>query len=78
MFDKTTLPTMELTLCSKCASHYYYNKNYWIDRSDLNQQIYEECMICHNPHGFDFKIWDLSTMRKEKSQNCGGVGLWVK
>lgn len=75
MFDITIPPTMELTLCGKCASNYYYDKNYWIERSDPNQHIYEECMICHNQHGFDFKIWNLSIMRKQNSQNCGGAGL---
>lgn len=52
-------PEMEMPLCSFCASFYYENKKYWIERSDSKQKKLDVCMICRNRHGYDFKIWNL-------------------
>lgn len=64
--------TIELTLCSKCASVYFNDKDYFVRRADTAQTVYEECMMCRNPHGYDFFISCKSTMRIEKSHHCGG------
>lgn len=72
MKNKNLLPDIELSLCSKCASVYYNDKNYHIERADITQINYEECMMCRNPHGFDFNIWFKSTLRSERSHHCGG------
>ena len=56
MNNKNLLPDLELTLCSKCAGVYYNDKRYFIERADVTQTIHEECMMCRNPHGFDFNI----------------------
>ena len=57
MSDEERTPDIEISLCSRCASVYYNDKNYLIKRKDFNQTIYEECMMCRNPHGYDFEIW---------------------
>lgn len=72
MINKKTIPDLELSLCSKCASVYYNDKKYQIERADPTQFVYEECMMCKNPHGFDFNIWVKPTLRCEKSHHCGG------
>ena len=72
MSNKNLLPDLELTLCSKCASIYYNDKRCFIQRADLTQIIHEDCMLCSNPHGFDFNIWNKSTLRSEESHHCGG------
>ena len=59
-FTPKKKPDMEITLCSGCASFYYDNKNYWIERINKRQKILDECMICRNKHGYDFKIWKLN------------------
>lgn len=64
--------TLEICLCSKCASVYYELPDYNIQRSNIWQDVLEECTICHNNNGFDFKIWELSTVRRKKSHHCGG------
>lgn len=51
MKNKTLIPDLELSLCPKCASVYYNDRNYYIERTDYTQTIYEECMMCKNPHG---------------------------
>ena len=58
MKKRNQIPDLELSLCSKCASVYYNDKSYFIERADVNQTVYEECMMCRNPHGFDFNIWN--------------------
>lgn len=68
----TKTPNLEICLCSKCASVYYNDKNYYIERADKNQVIYEECMMCKNPRGYDFNIWVKSILQNDKSHNCGG------
>lgn len=72
MKNKTLIPDLELSLCPKCASVYYNDRNYYIERTDYTQTIYEECMMCKNPHGLDFNIWVKPTLRCEKSHHCGG------
>ena len=72
MINKKTIPDLELSLCSKCASVYYNDKKYHIERADQTQIVYEECMMCKNPHGFDFNIWVKPTLRCENSHHCGG------
>lgn len=72
MNNKILLPDLELSLCSKCASVYYNDKRYFIERADITKTKHEECMMCRNPHGFDFNIWDKSTLRSDKSHHCGG------
>ena len=52
-------PDMEITLCPGCASFYYDNKNYWIERINTTQKALDECMICRNRNGYDFRIWKL-------------------
>lgn len=69
---KNQFPDLEISLCSKCASVYYNDKNYFIERSDITQSVFEECMMCRNTHGFDFNIWIKATLRSEKSHHCGG------
>lgn len=69
---KNQRPDLELTLCSKCAGVYYDDRNYFIERTDLTQVVYEECVMCRNPHGYDFKIWAKATLQSKKSHHCGG------
>ena len=59
----TRKPDMELSLCSSCASHYYNNNHYWIERVNLHQYVYEECSICKSRYGYDYKIWDINKNR---------------
>lgn len=70
---KNRIPDLELSLCSKCASVYYNDNRHFIERADLTQTIHEECMMCRNPHGYDFNIWLKSTLQSEKSHHCGGA-----
>lgn len=72
MSYKNQVPDLELSLCSKCAGVYYNDKCYFIERADMYQFEYEECMMCRNPHGYDFNIWIKSTLRNEKLHRCGG------
>lgn len=59
----TRQPDLEVALCSKCASVFYDDTAYWIERADKCQIIHEECMFCKNPHGFDFLIWKKANVR---------------
>ena len=72
MINKKTIPDLELSLCSKCASVYYNDQEYFIERADYTQTIFEECMMCKNPHGLDFNIWVKSTLQSKKTHHCGG------
>ena len=45
MINKKAIPDLELSLCSKCASVYYNDKSYFIERADYTQTIFEECMM---------------------------------
>ena len=56
-------PDLEITLCPKCASVYYSDPSYWIERSDSFQTIHEECMLCKNPHGYNFRIWNNTNVQ---------------
>ena len=69
---RETPPSMELCLCRRCASVYYENSDYFISRSDIGQVVLEACDICMRPHGYDFKIWNLSSLQNEKTHVCGG------
>lgn len=56
-FTPNKKPDIELTLCSNCASFYYTNKNYWIERVNTSQKVLDSCMICKKKNGYDFNIW---------------------
>lgn len=59
---------LEITLCSKCASVYYSNPSCWIERSDPYQTIHKEYMLCKNPHGYDFRIWNNANVQTAKNE----------
>jgi len=65
--DRTMKPTLEMTLCPRCAGVYYNDRTYWIERTDKNQMELEPCTLCSHPHGYDFRIWKLSSVRQTKS-----------
>lgn len=48
----------------------YYNDH--IVRKNLYQDILEPCDICKNPRGYDFLIWDVSSVQNRNSHVCGG------
>ena len=37
MINKKAIPDLELSLCSKCASVYYNDNAYFIERADYNE-----------------------------------------
>ena len=69
---KQLSPSLELCLCSHCASIYYEDHGCHIERADLGQVVFEPCDICKNPHGYDFLIWDVSSVQNRNSHVCGG------
>ena len=62
-------PTIEICLCSRCASVYYEDRDYVIERADLYQVELDECDLCRRPRGYDFLIWKLSSLRSKKSHD---------
>lgn len=72
MKSKNQKPYLEISLCPRCASIYYNDKKYYIKRVDRTQTIYEECITCQNPRGYDFNIWLKSTLQNKESHHCGG------
>ena len=65
-------PDLEVCLCQRCASIYYESKKHHIERKNLYQDILEPCDICKNPRGYDFLIWDVSSVQNRNSHVCGG------
>ena len=65
-------PDLEVCLCPRCASIYYESKKHHIERKNLYQDILEPCDICKNPRGYDFLIWDVSSVQNRNSHVCGG------
>ena len=59
---------LEINLCSKCASVYYSNPSCWIERSDPYQTIHKEYMLCKNPHGYDFRIWNNANVQTARNE----------
>ncbi|MGF7002573.1 mRNA-degrading endonuclease toxin of MazEF toxin-antitoxin module [Lachnospiraceae bacterium PFB1-21] len=55
-------PGMELTLCSTCASAFYYSPEHFIKRIDPAQYIKEHCCICNTRTGYDFIIFKKSIL----------------
>lgn len=70
--NNSTRPDFEVCLCSRCASIYYESKKHYVVRKDLYQYILEPCDICKNPHGYDFLIWDVSSVQNRNLHVCGG------
>ena len=61
-------PYMELCLCRRCASVYYNDPTYWIERAEDFQTELEVCDICQQYRGFDYSIWKKSSIvRFQKS-----------
>lgn len=48
---------MELTLCGKCLSQFYFTGCYRIRRKDEFQIIKDECTYCGCRNGFDYCIY---------------------
>ena len=69
---KNTPPYLELCLCYRCASIYFNDPNYWIEKSVPYQETTESCDFCKRSNGIDFKIWKTENVRLPDSHHCGG------
>ena len=65
-------PYLELCLCHRCASIYFNDPAYWIEKAEPYQDVTEPCDLCKRNHGIDYNIWKSSTVRTLKSHHCGG------
>lgn len=64
MTEKTVRESiLEICLCPRCASVFYNDRAYWIERYDPNQVILEDCMLCARPHAYMFRILKKSSMQ---------------
>ena len=69
---KNITPYLELCLCHKCASMYFNDPSYWIEKSEPYQEITEVCDFCKSSNGIDYNIWKVSTISSVRSCDCGG------
>lgn len=53
---KNRSPYIELCLCRRCASVYYDDPTYWIERAEIFQDELHMCDICHQRYGLDYSI----------------------
>lgn len=57
--NKKNFPSrMEICLCSRCASVFYESKEYYIERLNPEQVVFEPCDICRRLRGYDFAVWN--------------------
>ena len=64
---KNRSPYIELCLCRRCASVYYDDPTYWIERAEIFQDELHMCDICHQRYGLDYSFWRKSSVRFKKS-----------
>lgn len=49
---------MVMSLCSRCAGHYYDDDKSRIVRANYNQRIFDKCDICGRNKAYDFVIFE--------------------
>jgi hypothetical protein len=59
---------LELCLCAPCASVFYNIPSYHIVRKDLYQVEKEPCTYCSRRMGYDFLIFQKSSMQKRENR----------
>lgn len=80
MINKKAIPDLELSLCSKCASVYYNDKSYFIERADYSQTIFEECKIASFTLTIDDAkkyLYSFSTRRRVYNWKDLNVSIWI-
>lgn len=49
------------SLCNRCASVYYDNRNLCIRRANMNQYVYDTCDRCGCRRGYDFVVFEKTS-----------------